>query len=81
MKLYKIEIASYLDDTTKTVLVMSYEELTKESSIVKSFAVPDYTYIYSCTEAEIFVNAWDSQEYEDIKSVVKNFQKFVQCIN
>jgi hypothetical protein len=81
--LYKITIGNYLDDSTFCRLVLSFEDLTEIMQGTKKYiesrnfmlGLDGLEFISNIEKAEIFINAWDEQEFDkliEIKNKIFN---------
>jgi hypothetical protein len=75
--LYKITIGNHLDDSTFCKLVLSVEDLTKIMQGDKKqresrnfmLGLESLEYIVTIEKAEIFINAYNEQEWEKLKDI------------
>jgi hypothetical protein len=75
--LYKITIGNYLDDSTFCKLALSFEDLTEIMQGDKKYrnsrnfllGLEGLEFIVNIEKAEIFINAWDEQEYDKLKEI------------
>jgi NADPH-dependent 7-cyano-7-deazaguanine reductase QueF-like protein len=75
--MYEVIIGNYLDETTFSRLILSYENLDHKTEMLADFVGidKDSEYIIEVKKPKIFINSWNEQEYnklDEIKNLLSN---------
>ena len=71
--LYEVIIGNHLDDTLRSIFVLSVDQIHKEyPSINVMLGIdPEYEYIRHIKSPNVVINAWTEEEYDKLNEIRK----------